>query len=202
MPSKISTAQMVVYLKALAATGNASLAAAEAGVSRDWAYKKREVDPRFDALFREMKARFRDSPAVPPLHPARAARESPSPSGRGVKRRVQVRRDRTGGWTAAVEERFLAALTVTADVELAASSAGSTAPSAYRRRLRRPGFATGWYEAMESAEAPHALEWFESAECFFERRGVPPDNPVKVTSVDEVLRMLARSERAAPRRGG
>ena len=56
MPKIISTAREIAYLRALADTGNATLAAERAGVSRDWAYKKRKQDSRFDAWCREMAA--------------------------------------------------------------------------------------------------------------------------------------------------
>jgi len=46
MPSRISFAQEIAYLRTLGDTGNASLAAAQAGVSRDWAYKRRLADAR------------------------------------------------------------------------------------------------------------------------------------------------------------
>ena len=196
VPSRISTKREITYLRTLAETGNATIAAARAGVSRTWAYKRREVDARFDALCREMAARFRETrPASEPPHPTL------SPRGRGDKR-VRVNRDRAGGWTAATEARFLAALAATGDVPLAASSVGKAAASAYTRRQMRPGFAQAWAEALESGREMQDLDWFESAECFFEGREPTSDNPVRVTSVAEVLRMLARSERAgreAPR---
>src|SRR3954452_17280329 len=116
MPSRISTAQEIAYLRALAETGNATLAAAHAGVSRDWAYKRRLADARFDELCREM--------------------------GRQAKARlpVQVRRDRAGGWTAAKEARFIERLRETCSVWLAAAAVGLSTVSAYRRRqVRRLG---------------------------------------------------------------
>jgi hypothetical protein len=171
LPSRISTEREVAYLRALAETGNATLAAEAAGVSRDWAYKRSAADSRFGRLCAEMFA----------LAKARLP--------------ARVNRDRAGGWTAATEERFLAVLAATADVPLAASSAGSTAPAAYRRRIRRPGFANRWSEALAADERRWALDWFESAKCFFERRPVPPENPVRVTSIAEVLRMLGRAAR-------
>lgn len=176
MPKTIPPSSELAYLRTLALTGNATEAARAARVSRDWAYKKRKQDAGFERLCGQAAA----------IAKARLP--------------ARVNRDRADGWTAERKAHFLAALAVTRDVELAASSAGSTAPSAYRRRLRRPGFAVGWHQAMESGEAPHALEWFQSAECFFEGRAVPEDNPVKVTSIDEVLRMLGRVERAERRR--
>lgn len=56
MPKIITTAQEVAYLATLAATGNATLAAERAGVSRSWAYRRREAEPGFAALCREMAA--------------------------------------------------------------------------------------------------------------------------------------------------
>jgi hypothetical protein len=108
-----------------------------------------------------------------------------------------VNRDRAGGWTAATEARFLAALAATGDVPLAASSVGKAAASAYTRRQGRPAFALAWQDALESGREMDGLDWLESAECFFEGRPVPDDNPVRVTSVAEVLRMLGRCERAS-----
>jgi len=54
MPRTVTSAQLIAYLRALAETGNATLAAEAAGVSRDWAYKKRKQDSRFDGWCREM----------------------------------------------------------------------------------------------------------------------------------------------------
>ena len=52
----ITTEQKIAYLRALAETGNATLAAERAGVSRTWAYKKRAVDAWFAERFRELTA--------------------------------------------------------------------------------------------------------------------------------------------------
>jgi hypothetical protein len=56
MPKTITTAQEFAYLRALAETGNATLAAERAGVSRTWAYKKRAVDAWFAERVRELTA--------------------------------------------------------------------------------------------------------------------------------------------------
>ena len=166
MPSRISTAREVVYLRALADTGNATLAAVEAGVSRDWAYKKCMQVARFDALCREM--------------------------GRQAKARlpVQVRRDRAGGWTAAKEARFIERLRETCSVWLASAAVGLSTVSAYRRRQAQPGFAHAWDEAERTGWPPADEPWIESAICFFEGRPPPPGNPVRITSIDEVLEAM------------
>src|SRR5204863_9236834 len=159
MPRIITTSQSVAYLRALADTGNATLAAAHAGVSRDWAYKRRLPDARFDEYCREMLERFRELPttaAPPPLRahsvdpdgsteplgPLRppiadatgvqclpvpqtgSALPSLSREGRGAGKRVQVRRDRAGGWTVAKEARFIERLQATASAWLAAAAVG------------------------------------------------------------------------------
>jgi hypothetical protein len=214
MPKIISTAREVAYLRALAETGNATLAAERARVSRDWAYKKRKTDARFDAWCREMAARFGEMP--PPLHghsidpngpmepssPLRPA--SLSREGRGNKR-VRVNRDRAGGWTAELEARFIERLRATCSVPIAAAEVGLSTVSAYRRRQVRPGFAEQWDEALRTGWPPAEQPWIESAMCFLEGQQQPPGNPVGITSVAEVLqgmwgtRFASRGTRFAPR---
>jgi len=169
---RISPKHEVAYLRALAETGNASLAAARAGVSRDWAYKRRLVNPSFAGRCREM------------LTMAKA------------RLLVRVNRPRSGGWNSDREERFLTALAATGDVEVAAGSAGITLPSAYRHRAVRPAFAARWAEALAAYGPDEDAGWIESAACFFEGETPDEHNAVRVTSVRQVLRMLARSERS------
>lgn len=190
MPSKISTAREVAYLRALAETGNATLAADVAGVSRTWAYKKGEQDARFAALCREMVRRFRAS--GPPL-------PNPSPAEKRGARRTRINRDRAGGWTAAKEARFVERLRETCSVWLAAAAVGISTVSAYRRRQVRPGFAAAWEEAERDGWPPADQPWIEAALCFFQGREPPPGNPVRIGSIDQVLGALD-GKRFAPRR--
>jgi hypothetical protein len=210
MPRIISIEQSVAYLRALAETDIAALAAERAGVSRTWAYKRRERDPHFDRLCEAAVARFRDSPEVsdrstPPL-PARAARESPSPAeGRGGCKRVRVNRDRKGGWTAALERRFLAALAATRDVPLALLQVGISAPSAYRRRMRRrlggsfhpsqPNecFAARWRAALTDDETFADAQWVATVVCLIDGEPVPPELPVQTIGIGDVIRLHERS---------
>jgi hypothetical protein len=175
MPSKVSTARELAYLRALADTGNATLAAERAGVSRAWAYKRRAADARFDRRCREMAA----------LAKARLP--------------ARVNRDRAGGWTAAKEARFVERLQETCSVWIAAAAVGLSAGSAYERRQRRPAFAADWDEALRGGWPPADQPWIESAICFFEGREPPPGNPVRITSIDEVLEAM-KGNRFAPRR--
>jgi len=202
MPSKIPSSRRVIYLQTLGDTDDASLAAARAGVSRTWAYKRRKADARFDALCREMVARFRRTPprSEPPHPPtAEAAGPSLSREGRGAGKRVQVRRDRIGEWTADKEARFVERMRETCSAWLASALVGLSAGSAYERRKRRPTFAAAWDEAEREGWPPIDQPWIESAICFFEGREPPPDNPVRITSIDEVLEAM-RGNRFAPRR--
>ena len=175
IPKIISTEREVAYLRALAETGNATLAAARARVSKSWAYKRREADPRFDALFREMKAIAKS------------------------RLRVRMNRERKGGWTAEKEARFVERLGETCSVPLAAAEVGLSAGSAYQRRQRRPGFAAAWDEALLSGWPPADHPWIESAICFFEGEQPPPGNHVRITSVSEVLGAMWGT-RFAPRK--
>jgi hypothetical protein len=175
VPSKIPFSREIAYLRVLADTGNATLAAAHAGVSRTWAYKRREVDPRFDRLFREMAA----------LAKARLP--------------ARVNRERADGWTADKEARFLERLQETCSVPFAVAAVGLTTGSAYSRRKRRPAFAAAWDEAERIGWPPIDQPWIESAICYLERREPPPGNPVRITSIDEVLEALD-GNRFVPRR--
>jgi hypothetical protein len=181
MPKIISTAQDLAYLRALAETGNATLAAERAGVSRTWAYKRRERDARFDRLCREAASQAK------------------------ARLRVRVNRDRKGGWTAALERRFLAALAATRDVPLALLQVGISAPSAYRRRMRRrlggsfhpsqPNecFAARWREALADDEAFAEAQWVATMICLLDGEAVPPELPVQTIGIGDVIRLHERS---------
>ena len=65
MPAEVPTSRLAAFLQALRDTGNATLAAEWAGVSRDWAYKRRRQDPWFDARYREMKGVARERLRLP-----------------------------------------------------------------------------------------------------------------------------------------
>jgi hypothetical protein len=183
MPKIISTERELIYLRTLAETGNATLAAASAGVSQSWAYARRKVDGEFDHWFRAMAALAKAN------LPAR------------------VNRDRADGWTAEKEELFLERLEETCSVWVAAAAVGHSARSAHHRRRMRPGFAERWDEAQRRGWPPVDHPWIESMFCFFEGREPPPDNPVRVASVGEVIawlegkRFFVRPPRTRRRRG-
>jgi hypothetical protein len=175
MPKIVTREQSITYLRTLAETGNASIAAERAGVSRSWAYARRKVNPLFAGYFDQMTAL--------------AAARLPA----------RFNRDRAGGWTAEKEALFLERLLETCSVPYAAAEVGMSAVSAYLRRKRRAGFAAAWDEAERAGWPPADEPWIAAAECFFEGREPPPGNPVRVTSIDEVLSALA-GRRFVPRK--
>jgi hypothetical protein len=56
MTAKMAAAKVEAFLAALAETGNASLSAKQAGLSRSWVTKARWVDAGLDARVREARA--------------------------------------------------------------------------------------------------------------------------------------------------
>jgi hypothetical protein len=87
----------------------------------------------------------------------------------------------------------------TCSVWLASAEVGLSTVSAYRRRQVRPGFAAAWDEAERIGWPPGDQPWIESAICFFEGKEPSPDNPVRITSIDEVLEAM-KGNRFVPRR--
>lgn len=175
MSRKTSPARRAAFLAALRASGNQTLAAERARVSRSWVTLHRASDAAFDGAVREAVAEAKRKLKTDP-HPASPAsgrgEKSASPaSGRGERSsrpppnwayldgeelvvrgtngvRVQIARARLRQWTPRVEERFLAALAGSCNVKLACAEAGLSVPSAYRHRERWPGFAARWDAAI------------------------------------------------------
>jgi len=63
--------------------------------------------------------------------------------------RAQVRRVRRDGWTPARKAKFVEVLAETANVTLAAETAGVSKMSAYRLRNRSTAFEKAWQEALK-----------------------------------------------------
>lgn len=172
MSAKISAAKRAAFLKAVAETGNQTLAAERAKVSRSWVQLHRSTDPAFDAAVRaavaEAKTVLRQAqdereeggnrPAgtwayhqgeelvVRGTGGSRARNAGPDdPTG---PRRVQIARARAKQWTARAERRFLAALARSCNVKAACAEVGLTPASAYNHARRWQHFARAWAEAL------------------------------------------------------
>jgi hypothetical protein len=140
-------------LQALERTGNLTLSAEKARVSRNWLERHRKLDAGFDASCRA---------AVAAAAAGLADADGTAPGGglrtldgaelvvRGAPgRRMQIRRARIDGWSPSVEKRFLDTLASTCNVKAACAEIEMTVASAYHHRKLWPAFARAWDEAVE-----------------------------------------------------
>ncbi|WP_375427649.1 hypothetical protein [uncultured Sphingomonas sp.] len=124
------------FLRELRRTGNALAAADKIGVHRVTLTRRRARHPGFaaawDAALAFAHARIEGEP--------RATR---TPSGR-----LQFRRRQPSAITPAVEQRFLLALSATANIRLSAKAAGFSPAVFHVRRHRDAGFDRQWHAAL------------------------------------------------------
>lgn len=158
--AKMSPARVAAFLAALRATGNLTLAAERAKVSRSWVRVQRSADPGFARECERAKA-------AAELRMRRAGRRRPPPcwSSEGgeelvvtgtAERPVRIARARARQWTARAERRFCAALGACCNVKLACRAVGLTPAGAYNHRKRWPEFAARWDAAL--AAGPERLD--------------------------------------------
>lgn len=207
MHKKITATRQAAFLKALAETGNQTLAAERAKVSRSWVLLHRKRDAGFDAAVREACAGF-----------ARRERDGTRPprgwghldgvalvvrgtgDGIGGRRRVQIARARLKQWDAPTEDRFLHVLAATCNVKAACAAVGLTQTSAYEHRKRWPAFGERWDMVVMVSS--------ERIECSLLRAGhslnasdaVPVDVPITGMTAEQAL-MTLRLYRQGPRQG-
>jgi hypothetical protein len=202
MTRKFDAAREQAFLAALRASGNQTLAAERAKVSRAWVQRRRAMDPAF---------RLAVAQAVDAARTAlRAARDERGGNGAGYAagaelvvrgtggsgggsgdgaRRVQIARARVRQWSPRVEERFLAALAATCNVKAACAEVGLSAASAYNHRNRWPAFARRWAEAVKLGHALLELALIEAAGNLFS--GTAPVVPSRVGPVGLVREITA-----------
>ena len=210
MSAKISAARRAAFLKALEETGNQTLAAERAKVSRSWVVLHRSRDAGFDAAVRAAVRRARERLRVRPstslgtsgdgLHGKRGSNAPPSGWGfldgeelvvRGTNgRRTQIARARMRQWTPRVEDRFLATLSATCNVKAACAEVGMTAASAYGHRKRWTAFARRWDAAVEEGYARLLLGLVEHAGNPFSSPELPEPAPTPRLSLDDTLHNL------------
>ena len=68
---------------------------------------------------------------------------------RAINCQTKLIRTRGKRWSLAAEENFLAHLAASANITASAEVAGFSTTAIYKRRLREPGFAARWAEAMD-----------------------------------------------------
>jgi hypothetical protein len=193
MSRKFSEARRAAFLEAVAETGNQTIAAERAKVSRAWVQLQRSGDPAFRAglaaAVAEARASLSNAPGRAPStggslwDGTRAPPEGwgfldgeelvvKGASG-GGGRRVQVARARFRQWTPRSEDGFLAALAATCNVKAACAAVGLTPAGAYRHRGRWPAFARRWEEALDMGCAGLEAALLEAAGNPFSRAETP-----------------------------
>jgi hypothetical protein len=203
MSHKTSPARRAAFFKALGETGNQTLAAERAKVSRSWVQLHRSTDPEFDEACRaaivEAKAHF-------DRLSANGAGASKPPSGwghldgeelvvrgsggSGGGRRVQIARARLHQWTPRIEDRFLATLAATCNVKAACAEVGLSQASAYLHRERWPGFARRRSEAIAQGYARIEEALTQNGENLFSSPELPPEAPMPPMTVEQAIHIL------------
>ncbi len=148
--------QHAAFLRHLARTGNARASAAAIGVSDVTLHARRRKHPEFatrwDAMLAAAQARLYAEGGARPAAGKRSARRAAEgettitvlKSGR-----LQVRLASANAVTRADEQRFLLALSATANVKLAAAAAGASPAAFNKRRRANPAFAREMRAALE-----------------------------------------------------
>lgn len=194
MTAKTSPARRAAFFRALAATGNQTIAAERARVSRSWVSLHRAEDPAF-------RTRMDEAIAVARARLAGAGGIAP-PSGwgsldgealvvRGTNgRRVQVARAGLHEFSPPVERRFLSVLAATCNVRSACAEIGMTAQAVYAHRRRRPDFSRRWDEAIDMGYARLEAGLVEHAGSLFAGEQVEPDAIVGPVSFTDAMQLL------------
>lgn len=206
MSAKMSAARRAAFLKALAETGNITVSAERAKVSRSWVQLHRSTDPEFDSACRAAVAEARErlsghGERRPPSGWGFAGGEelvvrgtgggrTSTGSGQATGRRVQVARARIKQWTPRVERRFLAMLLATANVTASCRAVGMTPASAFGHRSRWPRFAALWDAAVTEASHRIEMETVLGGVNFFSDTDLPEDVPVVPMTAAEAIHIL------------
>lgn len=208
MPKPLTRAQQLenaAFLRQLRRTGNACAAAKALGLGRDRFTKRRAKHPAFAVQWDAALAL-----AHAELAPVRGDGAAPRvPSGepyisRSRAGRFQLRVTRPGKIDHAGRQRFLAALSATANVGLSAAAAGFTPRNLYYHRSHNPAFAREWQLALEMGYERLELALLASVrpESFADddwRRNDPPAIPPM--TANQALQLLYLHQKEA-RLGG
>lgn len=229
MSAKYGAMKRRAFLAALVATGNQTLAAEQAKVSRSWVQLHRSTDPEFRRAVDEAVAAARvrlsqhgerkpgagwgylDGEELVVKGTgggvfAGQAREIATladrpKSGHTDRRRVQIARARLRQWSPRVERRFLEALSATCNVKASCAEVGLTPASAYAHRKRWPKFAERWKEALERGREQLEHGLILAAGNFLSGEpGVGPIRDMTVGHALEIWESIARQKIAQAER--
>lgn len=207
MSRKISAARREAFFRALAETGNQTIAAERAKVSRSWVTLHRAADPAFRArvdtvmdMARRRLRREQGRMTPPPRWRSLHEEELVMRATRGG--RAQIARARLHQWTPRVEARFLAALAQCCSVKLACAEAGMSVAGAYAHRKRWPGFAARWDAAIAEGHENVRRAMMESAIDLMSPEPMPADTPFPEMRFADALHLLGMHKRRALGFGG
>lgn len=161
MTAKVGEARRRAFLKAYAQSGNLTLSAEQAGVSRSWVSLARRSDPAFDLRCRAAKAasaeRLGGGGCNRPPGAWRRRGGVDLVVQRTGKRAAQLVRSARARWTPRAEGRFLGALRRCNNVRLACYWSGMTL-SSYEAHWRR------WprFRARVAEARAYASSWLAS----------------------------------------
>ncbi len=200
MSAKTSAGRREAFFRALAETGNQTISAERAKVSRSWVSLHRANDPAFCAAMEAAIVQARERLlAVKAASPARVGAIAKwSHIGgeelviRGSRGRVaQVSRARVKQWTAATERRFLSMLAASCNVKMACAATGLSPASAYNHRNRWPEFARSWDAALEDGYVTVESALLELAAISFGQAGPDYTLPVPPMTAEQGLQLLS-----------
>lgn len=198
MPRKTCPARVETFFRALAETGNRSIAAERARVSRDWVRVRGKADPAFAARVTATVAaaagRLRAAGSIEPAATWRAQAGEELVVRGGNGRQVQIRRARLGEWTPRSEARFLAALASCCNVSAACRTVGLTTVAAYNHYRAWPDFAKRWDAALAEGYVRLELALFDTARRVFDAADYPPDVPIEPMSFDQAVTLLRQHQ--------
>lgn len=164
MSAKIGAARRQAFLKAFAQSGNVTLSAQQAGISRSWVGLARRADPAFDAACKAAKAEASARLAGGERNrPPRAWKQRggvdlivPRTGKRGAQ---VVRAPGHKRWTPRAEGRFLGQLRLCNNIAIACGAAGMTISSYEAHARRWPDFARRVREARLFASMRVRAAW-------------------------------------------
>jgi hypothetical protein len=195
MTAKFTAARREAFFRALARTGNQTLAAEQAKVSQSWVTLHRSTDPEFrrriDEAIAAAKARLDGASERRPADKRLLWQDGDELVVRGSNgRRTQIARSRLKQWSPRVETRFLAALASTCNVKAACAEVGMTAASAYGHRKRWPAFERRWAEALENGYVRLEYAVVANAANLHSREEFPLDHPLPDMTTAQAIHLL------------
>lgn len=189
------------FLQALAQTGNTREAARLCGLNRSMLTKRRAKDPVFAAEWEAAVAVGQGAARTPPPAATAAVRRPDYRPVRLANGRVQLRRAKPRSLDRAAEQAFLAALSATANVRLAARAAGFSHSAFYARARTDPGFARELrlalalgYERLEAALI-HSFTADAHAHDAWRHNAPPPIPPMTPEQAIQLLTLHQKEVR-------